>query len=221
MRELGSMLRIDLDHLRGVFLLGGLMAFFWVIPGLLLGMLGEGRQSFSISVPLLSLFLVVLMLVLFQVGRVERADILYDILPLRRRTVIISGYLVLLVLSFLFEIAVAAMMLAMPMAGVNVGADWPVAVLVSLVAALFGFAIAAPLIVRFGGRNGGIVIFSILAVTALGVDAMGHAAFPGAPPPLLTGWLPLEGLWVLLAAGLAAYAVSLLVSIRIYERQDH
>ena len=59
----------------------------------------------------------------------------------------------------------------MPMAGVNVGADWPVAVLVSLVAALFGFAIAAPLIVRFGGRNGGIVIFSILAVTALGVDA--------------------------------------------------
>ena len=56
-------------------------------------------------------------------------DILYDILPLRRRTVIISGYLVLLVLSFLFEIAVAAMMLAMPMAGVNVGADWPVAVL--------------------------------------------------------------------------------------------
>ena len=218
MRELGSMLRIDLDHLRGVFLLGGLMAFFWVIPGLLLGMLGEGRQSFSISVPLLSLFLVVLMLVLFQVGRVEGADILYDILPLRRRTVIISGYLVLL---FLFEIAVAAMVLAMPMAGVNVGADWPVAVLVSLVAALFGFAIAAPLIVRFGGRNGGIVIFSILAVTALGVDAMGHAAFPGAPPPLLTGWLPLERLWVLLAAGLAAYAVSLLVSIRIYEQQDH
>ena len=113
------------------------------------------------------------------------------------------------------------MVLAMPMAGVNVGADWPVAVLVSLVAALFGFAIAAPLIVRFGGRNGGIVIFSILAVTALGVDAMGHAAFPGAPPPLLTGWLPLERLWVLLAAGLAAYAVSLLVSIRIYEQQDH
>jgi len=28
-------------------------------------------------------------------------------------------------------------------------------------------------------------------------------------------------LWVLLAAGLAAYAVSLLVSIRIYERRDH
>ena len=48
-----------------------------------------------------------------------------------------------------------------------------------------------------------------------------HAAFPGVLPPLLTGWLPLEGLWVLLAAGLAAYAVSLLVSIRIYERQDH
>ena len=46
-------------------------------------------------------------------------------------------------------------------------------------------------------------------------------AFEAALPPLLTGWLPLERLWVLLAAGLAAYAVSLLVSIRIYERQDH
>ncbi len=221
MRELGSALRIDLHRLRGVFLFGGLMAFFWVIPGLLHGILDEGKPSFSISVPLLSLFLVVLMLVLFQVGRVDGVDILYDILPLRRRTVIISGYLVLLVLSFLFEIAVAAMMLAMPMAGVNVGADWPVAVLASLVAALFGFAIAAPLVVRFGGRNGGIVIFSILAVTALGVHAMVQTASPGASPPLLTGWLPLEGLWVLLLAGLVAYAVSLPVSIRIYERQDH
>jgi len=70
-------------------------------------------------------------------------------------------------------------------------------------------------------RRGPDGLFSILAVAALGVDAMGHAAFPGAPPPLLTGWLPLEGLWALLAAGLAAYVVSLLVSIRIYERQDH
>ena len=50
---------------------------------------------------------------------------------------------------------------------------------------------------------------------------MAQTASPGAPPPLLTGWLPLERLWVLLAAGLAAYAVSLLVSIRIYERRDH
>lgn len=221
MRELGAMLRIDLDHLRGTLIFGGFTVFFWIIIGLLGGIVDSGRPSLPVSAPMFSSLLVILMLVLFHLGRAEDSSVLYATLPLRRRTVVISGYLTPLILLTLAGIVVVVLMVGMPIVGVVVDADWSIDLLTSVIVALFLCAVIAPLIIRFRGETEGLVVFFVLLGAFLGVQVTGGAHIPMVQAYPLPDWLPPEGLWVLLVVGLVTYAASLLASIRIYERQDH
>ena len=220
MRELGAMLKIDLDHLRGTLIFGSFVVFFWIIIGLLGVIVDSGSPALSISAPLFSSFLVLLMLVLFHLGRAGDSGVLYAALPLRRRTVVISGYLSPLILLALAGIVVAVLMVGMPIAGVVVDADWPVDLLVSMIVALFLCSVIAPLIIRFRGATEGLIVFFALLGAFPGAQVAGMR-IPVAQASSLPDWLPFEGLWMLLAVGLITYAASLLVSIRIYERHDH
>ena len=63
--------------------------------------------------------------------------------------------------------------------------------------------------------EGGAVLVVVAVIAGVGIYLLGQLMSP------LPGWVLAGWSWLLLVAGLVAWAVSLLAAIRFYQRQDH
>ncbi|MDO5498949.1 MAG: ABC-2 transporter permease [Propionibacteriaceae bacterium] len=160
----------------------------------------------------------------FATDETYRLRLLYGALPIRRRTVIVGHYLTLgLVTVGMVAVgfgvgATAAIVRGTSVADVAIGAAPALAVL------LFMTALMVPVYVRFGTRAASIILVSAL----MGVFGIGMAIgdLPGVEPiaAQVLAVLSAADWWALAAlpiAGAALLAVSCVISIGIYQRQDH
>ncbi|QUC14667.1 ABC-2 transporter permease [Arachnia propionica] len=145
----------------------------------------------------------------------EDADLLYDTLPLRRRTVMISHYLVSLAYLLAAEIVLVPVLLLGEILGMRAGGDWWAAASAAVGIMLVVFAVMVPVLIRFTDARGVAVLVVVAVVAGVGIYLLGQLMSP------LPGWVLAGWPWLLLVAGLVAWAVSLLVAIRVYQRQDH
>ena len=70
-------------------------------------------------------------------------------------------------------------------------------------------------LVRFTDARAGAVLVVVAVVAGVGGYLLAQLMSP------LPGWVLAGWPWLLLIAGLVAWALSLLVTIRFYQRQDH
>lgn len=161
---------------------------------------------------------------LFALDETHRLKQLYGGLPVQRRTVIVSHYIVgaLLILGFIgFGLLVglgASVVRQQPLGDMGLAAAGTVGALF-LVAAF-----TLPLYVRFGGRTAPVVVLSGMMLIIGGGILLRDVAKWQPIVPQIAEALSGAGAWLVVAlplVGLASLAASCLVSIAIYRRQDH
>ena len=157
---------------------------------------------------------------LFGTAETNKLTMLYGSLPVRRRTVMVSHYLVA---AGMTTLAIVIGMLFAGVASVVRGesAEGLLMSGVAVVGALFVvLSFMIPLQVRFGAMTGSFVALAVtMVISGIVGFGLGQEALAG-----LLASLNAAGPWLvagLVAVGLVGLAVSVLVSIRIYERQDH
>lgn len=211
MRELKNAIRLDVQRILNSLFLVAIGVLIWVFFGILKG-------------PMDLVFVIAMIAVMtttsafygkFGLDGLEDADLLYDTLPLRRRTVMISHYLVSLAYLLAAEIVVVPVLLLGEILGIRAGGDWWAAASAAVGIMLVVFAVMVPVLIRFTDARGvaALVVFAVVA--GVGIYLLGQLMSP------LPGWVLAGWPWLLLVAGLVAWAVSLLVAIRVYQRQDH
>lgn len=211
MRELKNAIRLDMQRIRDSLFLVAIGVLIWVFFGILKG--------------LMDLVFVIAMIAVMTttsafygklgLDGLEDADLLYDTLPLRRRTVMISHYLVSLAYLLAAEIVVVPVLLLGEILGLRAGGDWWAAASAAVGIMLVVFAFMVPVLIRFTDARGVAVLVVVAVVAGVGIYLLGQLMSP------LPGWVLAGWPWLLLVAGLVAWVVSLLVAIRVYERQDH
>lgn len=211
MRELKNAIRLDVQRILDSLFLVAIGILIWVFFGILKG--------------LMDLVFVIAMIAVmtttsafygnFGLDGLEDADLLYDTLPLRRRTVMISHYLVSLAYLLAAEIVLVPVLLLGEILGIRAGGDWWAAASAAVGIMLVVFAVMVPVLIRFTDARGVAVLVVVAVVAGVGVYLLGQLMSP------LPGWILAGWPWLLLVAGLVAWAVSLLVAIRVYQRQDH
>ena len=211
MRELKNAIRLDIQRI--------LDSLFLVVVGVLIWVF------FGISKGLMGLVFVIAMIAVMTttsafygklgLDGLEDADLLYDTLPLRRRTVMISHYLVSLAYLLAAEIVLVPVLLLGEILGMRAGGDWWAAASAAVGIMLVVFAVMVPVLIRFTDARGVAVLVVVAVVAGVGIYLLGQLMSP------LPGWVLAGWPWLLLVAGLVAWAVSLLVAIRVYQRQDH
>lgn len=211
MRELKNAIRLDVQRILDSLFLVAIGILIWVFFGILKG--------------LMDLVFVIAMIAVmtttsafygkFGLDGLEDADLLYDTLPLRRRTVMISHYLVSLAYLLAAEIVVVPVLLLGEILGIRAGGDWWAAASAAVGIMLVVFAVMVPVLIRFTDARGVAVLVVVAVVAGVGIYLLGQLMSP------LPGWVLAGWPWLLLVAGLVAWAVSLLVAIRVYQRQDH
>ena len=211
MRELKNAIRLDMQRIRDSLFLVAIGVLIWVFFGILKG--------------LMDLVFVIAMIAVMTttsafygklgLDGLEDADLLYDTLPLRRRTVMISHYLVSLAYLLAAEIVVVPVLLLGEILGMRAGGDWWAAASAAVGIMLVVFAVMVPVLIRFTDARGVAVLVVVVVVAGVGIYLLGQLMSP------LPGWVLAGWPWLLLAAGLVAWAVSLLAAIRFYQRQDH
>ena len=211
MRELKNAIRLDIQRILDSLFLVVVGVLIWVFFGILKG--------------LMDLVFVIAMIAVMTttsafygklgLDGLEDADLLYDTLPLRRRTVMISHYLVSLAYLLAAEIVLVPVLLLGEILGMRAGGDWWAAASAAVGIMLVVFAVMVPVLIRFTDARGVAVLVVVAVVAGVGIYLLGQLMSP-LPGWVLTGWP-----WLLLVAGLVAWAVSLLVAIRVYQRQDH
>lgn len=211
MRELKNAIRLDMQRIRDSLFLVAIGVLIWVFFGILKG--------------LMDLVFVIAMIAVMTttsafygklgIDGLEDADLLYDTLPLRRRTVMISHYLVSLAYLLAAEIVVVPVLLLGEILGLRAGGDWWAAASAAVGIMLVVFAFMVPVLIRFTDARGVAVLVVVAVVAGVGIYLLGQLMSP------LPGWVLAGWPWLLLVAGLVAWVVSLLVAIRVYERQDH
>lgn len=215
MRDLSHMLRLDLWQMRTVapysLMVIGLMTFFEVLMR---------------SVPIGSTLVVGAVCVVFFLFNLDLEPgqgLLYDILPLRRRTLVMSHYLVALLWLVILNALAMLPGLILVSAGISLGEiDSLGALGVDLMGksgvALLFMTFFLPFTMRYGltGLGGRVILiaccFLIGAVVAIVVTVM--------LSDLATGE---AGLWrscLMCLGGLMAYAASLLITVRLCERRE-
>ncbi len=211
MRELKNAIRLDMQRIRDSLFLVAIGVLIWVFFGILKGLMGLVFVIAMIAVmTTTSAFYGKLGL-----DGLEDADLLYDTLPLRRRTVMISHYLVSLAYLLAAEIVVVPVLLLGEILGLRAGGDWWAAASAAVGIMLVVFAFMVPVLIRFTDARGVAVLVVVAVVAGVGIYLLGQLMSP------LPGWVLAGWPWLLLVAGLVAWVVSLLVAIRVYERQDH
>ena len=211
MRELKNAIRLDIQRILDSLFLVAIGVLIWVFFGILKGLMGLVFVIAMIAVmTTTSAFYGKLGL-----DGLEDADLLYDTLPLRRRTVMISHYLVSLAYLLAAEIVVVPVLLLGEILGMRAGGDWWAAASAAVGIMLVVFAVMVPVLIRFTDARGVAVLVVVAVVAGVGIYLLGQLMSP------LPGWVLAGWPWLLLAAGLVAWAVSLLVAIRVYQRQDH
>ena len=211
MRELKNAIRLDIQRILDSLFLVVVGVLIWVFFGILKG--------------LMDLVFVIAMIAVmtttsafygkFGLDGLEDADLLYDTLPLRRRTVMISHYLVSLAYLLAAEIVVVPVLLLWELLGMRAGGDWWAAASAAVGIMLVVFAVMVPVLIRFTDARGGAVLVVVAVIAGVGIYLLGQLMSP------LPGWVLAGWPWLLLVAGLVAWAVSLLAAIRFYQRQDH
>ena len=211
MRELKNAIRLDIQRIRDSLFLVAIGVLIWVFFGILKGLMGLVFVIAMIAVmTTTSAFYGKLGL-----DGLEDADLLYDTLPLRRRTVMISHYLVSLAYLVAAEIVAVLALLLGEFLGLRAGGDWWAAASAAVGIMLVVFAVMVPVLIRFTDARGVAVLVVVVVVAGVGIYLLGQLMSP------LPGWVLAGWPWLLLVAGLVAWAVSLLVAIRVYQRQDH
>lgn len=211
MRELKNAIRLDVQRIWDSLFLVAIGVLIWVFFGILKG--------------LMDLVFVIAMIAVMTttsafhgklgLDGLEDADLLYDTLPLRRRTVMISHYLVSLAYLLAAEIVMVPVLLLGEILGLRVGGDWWAAASAAVGIMLVVFAFMVPVLIRFTDARGVAVLVVVAVVAGVGIYLLGQLMSP------LPGWVLAGWPWLLLVAGVVAWVVSLLVAIRVYERQDH
>ena len=211
MRELKNAIRLDIQRILDSLFLVVVGVLIWVFFGILKG--------------LMDLVFVIAMIAVMTttsafygklgLDGLEDADLLYDTLPLRRRTVMISHYLVSLAYLLAAEIVVVPVLLLGEILGMRAGGDWWAAASAAVGIMLVVFAVMVPVLIRFTDARGVAVLVVVAVVAGVGIYLLGQLMSP------LPGWVLAGWPWLLLVAGLVAWAVSLLAAIRFYQRQDH
>lgn len=211
MRELKNAIRLDIQRILDSLFLVVVGVLIWVFFGILKG--------------LMDLVFVIAMIAVMTttsafygklgLDGLEDADLLYDTLPLRRRTVMISHYLVSLAYLLAAEIVLVPVLLLGEILGIRAGGDWWAAASAAVGIMLVVFAVMVPVLIRFTDARGVAVLVVVAVVAGVGIYLLGQLMSP------LPGWVLAGWPWLLLVAGLVAWAVSLLVAIRVYQRQDH
>ena len=211
MRELKNAIRLDVQRILDSLFLVVVGVLIWVFFGILKG--------------LMDLVFVIAMIAVMTttsafygklgLDGLEDADLLYDTLPLRRRTVMISHYLVSLAYLLAAEIVVVPVLLLGEILGMRAGGDWWAAASAAVGIMLVVFAVMVPVLIRFTDARGVAVLVVVAVIAGVGIYLLGQLMSP------LPGWVLAGWPWLLLVAGLVAWAVSLLVAIRVYQRQDH
>ena len=211
MRELKNAIRLDVQRILDSLFLVAIGILIWVFFGILKGLMGLVFVIAMIAVmTTTSAFYGKLGL-----DGLEDADLLYDTLPLRRRTVMISHYLVSLAYLLAAEIVVVPVLLLGEILGMRAGGDWWAAASAAVGIMLVVFAVMVPVLIRFTDARGVAVLVVVAVIAGVGIYLLGQLMSP------LPGWVLAGWPWLLLVAGLVAWAVSLLVAIRVYQRQDH
>ena len=211
MRELKNAIRLDIQRILDSLFLVVVGVLIWVFFGILKGLMGLVFVIAMIAVmTTTSAFYGKLGL-----DGLEDADLLYDTLPLRRRTVMISHYLVSLAYLLAAEIVVVPVLLLWELLGMRAGGDWWAAASAAVGIMLVVFAVMVPVLIRFTDARGVAVLVVVAVIAGVGIYLLGQLMSP------LPGWVLAGWPWLLLVAGLVAWAVSLLVAIRVYQRQDH
>lgn len=211
MRELKNAIRLDVQRILDSLFLVVVGVLIWVFFGILKGLMGLVFVIAMIAVmTTTSAFYGKLGL-----DGLEDADLLYDTLPLRRRTVMISHYLVSLAYLLAAEIVLVPVLLLGEILGMRAGGDWWAAASAAVGIMLVVFAVMVPVLIRFTDARGVVVLVVVAVVAGVGIYLLGQLMSP------LPGWVLAGWPWLLLVAGLVAWAVSLLVAIRVYQRQDH
>ena len=211
MRELKNAIRLDIQRILDSLFLVVVGVLIWVFFGILKGLMGLVFVIAMIAVmTTTSAFYGKLGL-----DGLEDADLLYDTLPLRRRTVMISHYLVSLAYLLAAEIVLVPVLLLGEILGMRAGGDWWAAASAAVGIMLVVFAVMVPVLIRFTDARGVAVLVVVAVVASVGIYLLGQLMSP------LPGWVLAGWPWLLLVAGLVAWAVSLLVAIRVYQRQDH
>ena len=211
MRELKNAIRLDVKRILDSLFLVAIGVLIWVFLGIFKGLMGWAFAiAFIAFVTTVSVFYGKLGL-----DGLEDADLLYDTLPLRRRTVMISHYLVSLAYLLAAEIVVVPVLLLGEFLGMRAGGDWWAAASAAVGIVLVVFAVMVPVLVRFTDARGVAVLVVVAVVAGVGGYLLAQLVSP------LPGWVLAGWPWLLLVAGLVAWAVSLLVAIRVYQRQDH
>ena len=211
MRELKNAIRLDIQRILDSLFLVVVGVLIWVFFGILKG--------------LMDLVFVIAMIAVMTttsafygklgLDGLEDADLLYDTLPLRRRTVMISHYLVSLAYLLATEIVLVPVLLLGEILGMRAGGDWWAAASAAVGIMLVVFAVMVPVLIRFTDARGVAVLVVVAVVAGVGIYLLGQLMSP------LPGWVLAGWPWLLLVAGLVAWVVSLLVAIRVYQRQDH
>ena len=211
MRELKNAIRLDIQRILDSLFLVVVGVLIWVFFGILKGLMDLVFFIAMIAVmTTTSAFYGKLGL-----DGLEDADLLYDTLPLRRRTVMISHYLVSLAYLLAAEIVVVPVLLLWELLGMRAGGDWWAAASAAVGIMLVVFAVMVPVLIRFTDARGVAVLVVVAVIAGVGIYLLGQLMSP------LPGWVLAGWPWLLLVAGLVAWAVSLLAAIRFYQRQDH
>lgn len=211
MCELKNAIRLDVQRILDSLFLVAIGILIWVFFGILKGLMDL-------------VFFIAMIAVMtttsafygkFGLDGLEDADLLYDTLPLRRRTVMISHYLVSLAYLLAAEIVVVPVLLLGEILGMRAGGDWWAAASAAEGIMLVVFAVMVPVLIRFTDARGVAVLVVVAVIAGVGIYLLGQLMSP------LPGWVLAGWPWLLLVAGLVAWVVSLLVAIRVYQRQDH
>ena len=150
----------------------------------------------------------------FHLKGMQGDGLLYDTLPLRRRTKILSHYLASVICVICTEIMAAVTLVIWNFMGMKTIDDLWVVVVISAGIIFSSSAIVAPVLIRFGlgaGITVAVLGGVILLVTGVILDNLTPA------PEWGQVWWP----YLYLALCLVFYTASLPVSIRFYERRDH
>ena len=151
MRELKNAIRLDVQRILDSLFLVAIGILIWVFFGILKGLMDLVFFIAMIAVmTTTSAFYGKLGL-----DGLEDADLLYDTLPLRRRTVMISHYLVSLAYLLAAEIVVVPVLLLGELLGMRAGGDWWAAASAAVGIMLVVFAVMVPVLIRFTDARGG------------------------------------------------------------------
>ena len=218
MREFKAMVMIDLTRILRSFLVPAMFVL------IVFRMLTDGREEiFSYGFYVLVLAMVVFYADIDRDGG-GKTFLLFDSLPLRRRTVMISHHLITSILLVLFEIMASVMLLVGSALGMPVDAGWP-AVAAGVTGIMLAiFSVLIPVYIGFENSCAKVVfpVLVIFVVSGLLGFRAGMLSEPqDAWSQSFGAWFLGAMPWLLLLVGVAAWVASLFVSIRNYERQDH